>query len=163
MHGYARIEQFSILTILFLTIHTNHNHELNQGVAPPGLTHLTYHWRERASGNVTRNTSEANRICTRVYVLISATKKGRLVCKSSCHGCPALHRRTGPVIPRDYHSLAEAIVFALISPLIILQSSNQSLYSMFALQHGVSSETTRQAMCMLHTKQQEPVGLYLVQ
>ena len=28
-------------------------------------------------------------------------------CKSSCHSCPALHRRTGPVAPRDNHSLAE--------------------------------------------------------
>ena len=26
----------TILTTPFLTIHTNHNHELNQGVAPPG-------------------------------------------------------------------------------------------------------------------------------
>ena len=23
----------------------NHNHELHQGVAPPGLTYLTYRWR----------------------------------------------------------------------------------------------------------------------
>ena len=28
-------------------------------------------------------------------------------CKSSCHSCPALHRRTGPLAPRDSHSLAE--------------------------------------------------------
>ena len=28
-------------------------------------------------------------------------------CKSSCHSCPALHRRTGPLAPRDNHSLAE--------------------------------------------------------
>ena len=32
----------------------HHSHELNQGVAPPELTLLTYRWRERASGNVTR-------------------------------------------------------------------------------------------------------------
>ena len=31
--------------------------------------------------------------------------KGRLVCRSSCHSCPALHCRTGPVAPRDNHSL----------------------------------------------------------
>ena len=30
-----------------------------------------------------------------------------LVCKSGCHGCPALHRRTGPLAPHDNHSLAE--------------------------------------------------------
>ena len=29
------------------------------------------------------------------------------VCKSSCHSCPALHRRTGPLAPRDNYSLAE--------------------------------------------------------
>ena len=28
-------------------------------------------------------------------------------CKSNCHSCPALHRRTGPLAPRDNHSLAE--------------------------------------------------------
>ena len=29
------------------------------------------------------------------------------VCHSSCHSCPALHRKTGPLAPRDNHSLAE--------------------------------------------------------
>ena len=29
------------------------------------------------------------------------------VCKSSCHSCPALHRGTGPLAPRDNHPLAE--------------------------------------------------------
>ena len=29
------------------------------------------------------------------------------VCENSCHSCPALHRRTGPLAPRDNHSLAE--------------------------------------------------------
>ena len=28
-------------------------------------------------------------------------------CKGGCHSCPALHRRTGPLAPRDNHSLAE--------------------------------------------------------
>ena len=28
-------------------------------------------------------------------------------CKNSFHSCPALHRRTGPLAPRDNHSLAE--------------------------------------------------------
>ena len=28
-------------------------------------------------------------------------------CKSSCHSCPALHCRKGPLAPRDNHSLAE--------------------------------------------------------
>ena len=29
------------------------------------------------------------------------------VCESSCHSWPALHRRTGPLPPRDNHSLAK--------------------------------------------------------
>ena len=29
------------------------------------------------------------------------------MCKSGCHGCPALHRRTGPLAPHENHSLAE--------------------------------------------------------
>ena len=29
------------------------------------------------------------------------------LCKSSCHICPALHRRTGPLAARDNHSLAQ--------------------------------------------------------
>ena len=28
-------------------------------------------------------------------------------CKSSCHISPVFHRRTGPLAPRDNHSLAE--------------------------------------------------------
>ena len=38
-------------------------------------------------------------------------KKGRLCCKSGCHGCPALHGRTGPVVPSDNHCLAEGHLF----------------------------------------------------
>ena len=34
-------------------------------------------------------------------------KKGRLGCTSSCHGCPALHRRTGRLAPHDNPSPAE--------------------------------------------------------
>ena len=30
------------------------------------------------------------------------------MCESSCHSCPALHRRTIPLTPRDNHTLAEA-------------------------------------------------------
>ena len=46
--------------------------------------------------------------------LFCATKKGGLVCKSGCHGCPALHRRTGPLAPHDNHSLAEGHRFGPI-------------------------------------------------
>ena len=33
------------------------------------------------------------------------------MCKSGCHGCPALHRRTGPLAPHDNHPLAEGHCF----------------------------------------------------
>ena len=29
------------------------------------------------------------------------------LCESNCHSCPALHRKTGPLVLRDNHSLAE--------------------------------------------------------
>ena len=46
----------------------------------------------------------------------------------------------------------KAIIFALISPLIIVQSSNLSLYSMFALQHGETSETRdKQCACCIQS------------
>ena len=38
-----------------------HDHELYQGVAPPGLTNLTHRWREKASENVKRGASEKRR------------------------------------------------------------------------------------------------------
>ena len=41
----------------------------------------------------------------------------------------------------------KAISFALISPLLIVQSTNQSLYSIFALLHG-SSTVTRDKQCV---------------
>ena len=41
-------------------------------------------------------------------------------------------------------------MYVLISPLIIVQSSNQSLYSIFALQHGKISETRdKQCACCI--------------
>ena len=44
----------------------------------------------------------------------------------------------------------KAIFFALISPLIIVQSSNLSLYSIFALQHGETSEARdKQCACCI--------------
>ena len=67
------------------------------------------------------------------------------VCSNRCYkkrGCCVralvtvaqhLHQRTGPLAPRDNHSLAEGHLFF---PLIIVQSSNRSLYSMLALLHG---------------------------
>ena len=64
------------------------------------------------------------------------------MCKSSCHGCPALHRRTGPVAPRDNHSLAEGhLFFSLISSLIICNPSNLALYRLLALLQDSFTET----------------------
>ena len=48
----------------------------------------------------------------------------------------------------------KAIVFALISPLIIVQTSNLSLYSMFALLHGEFTVTRdKQCACCIRCKQ----------
>ena len=46
-----------------------------------------------------------------VCMFYTAQQKGWLCCTSSCHGCPALHRRAGPLAPRDNHSLAESHFF----------------------------------------------------
>ena len=61
------------------------------------------------------------------------------VFESSCHSCPALHRTTGPLPPRDNHTLAEGHWFYLdhcflstaltlsvpCSPMPIVSSVNQ--------------------------------------
>ena len=78
-------------------------------------------------------------------------KKGWLCCKSSCHGCSALHRRAGPVAPRDNHSLAEGHLF---SPNLIsnhMQSVYSSPQSFVSAARRVVHGDTRRAMCMLHT------------
>ena len=41
-------------------------------------------------------------------------QKGWLCCKSSSHGCPALHRKAGPLAPRDNHSLADHVFRAVL-------------------------------------------------
>ena len=44
MHEHARVcEQPSAITVLLPNL--THDHEIYQGVAPPGLTYLTYRWR----------------------------------------------------------------------------------------------------------------------
>ena len=84
---------------------------------------------------------------------MSATEKGRLVCKSSCHSCPALHRKAGPVAPRDNHSLAEGHLF---SP--NLTSNHLAICSWIPLLYVCPAPRfvnghMRQAMCILHAKQ----------
>ena len=50
--------------------------------------------------------------------------------------------------------LPKAICFSLISPLIILQSSNPSLYSMFALLHCTITMTRdKDCACCIRSKQ----------
>ena len=48
-----------------------------------------------------------------VLAALLCYQKGRLACKSGCHGCAALHCRTGPLAPHDTHSLAEGHRFCL--------------------------------------------------
>ena len=42
-------------------------------------------------------------------------KKGGCAVRGSCHGCPAMHRRAGPLAPCDNHSLAEGHLFVFVS------------------------------------------------
>ena len=48
--------------------HLIRDHELYHGVAPPGLTHLTYRWRERASEAHAKNV--AMHLCVCLITLI---------------------------------------------------------------------------------------------
>ena len=109
MHRYARVLQSPTLTIFFSN-NPYHKHEFNQEVGPPGLTHLTYHWRER------EQVSEENE--TQAFM----------------HACVCSNHP--------------------ISPLIIVQSSKLSLYSMFALLHGEFTVTQdKQSACCIRSKQ----------
>ena len=42
-------------------------------------------------------------------------KKGGCAVRESCHGCPALQSRAGPLAPRDNHFLAEGHLIFLVS------------------------------------------------
>ena len=88
-----------------------HDHELYQGVAPPGLSYLTY--RRRAKQGRQKSTQ--------------AKQAFMQACVCSNHP---------------------------ISPLIIMQSSNLSLYTMFALLHGEFTITRdKQCACCRRSKQ----------
>ena len=49
--------------------HLDANHELHQGVAPPGLTHLTYRW-ERESKSGAHAKDVAMHLCVCLITLI---------------------------------------------------------------------------------------------
>ena len=53
----------------------------------------------------------------------------------------------------------KAICFTLMSPVIILQSANQSLYCMFALLHG-SSTVTRDKQCLCCMQSNHNLSVY---
>ena len=127
-----------------------HDHELHQGMAPPGLTDLTYRWRAKREG---RNETQAKQAFMHACVCSNQCyKKGRLVCTSSCHGCPALHRRTGPLAPHDNHSLAEGHRFCPNLTSNHLQSFSSSPLSFVSAATRLVHGDTRRAMCMLHTR-----------
>ena len=104
--------------------------------------------------------TQAKQTCMHTCVCANQCNIGRLVCKSSCHNCPTLHRRTGPVAPPDNHSRAKSHRFGshlsayhraiLFNPLIYVCVATRLVYG-----------NTRQALCMLHTEQQKPGCLYL--
>ena len=94
MHQFG--DQLS-LTISFLSVHTHHNLELNQGVAPPGLPHLTYRWRTKQVRERT-NQQQSNGFCACVYVLLSQSHLqslcNLLICPSTlCLRCTTANTR----------------------------------------------------------------------
>ena len=65
--------------------------------------------------------------------------------KSGCHGCPALHRRTGPLAPHDNHSLAEGHRFGPIlasNLLLCCWSAHKSLAPRARTLLGVLGQAT---------------------
>ena len=68
-------------SVLGKPAHLNHNHELHQGVAPPGLTHLTYRWRERASGHVSE--AQAKNVAMHLCVCLITLIGSLIICNLS--------------------------------------------------------------------------------
>ena len=67
------------------------------------------------------------------------------MCKSGCHGCPALHRRKGPLAPHDNHSVAEGHRFChnLVSNhLLCCWSAHKSLAPRTRTLLGVLGQAT---------------------
>ena len=67
------------------------------------------------------------------------------MCKSGCHGCPALHCRTGPLAPHDNHSLAEGHRFGPIlacNLLLCCWSAHKSLAPRARTLLGVLGQAT---------------------
>ena len=67
------------------------------------------------------------------------------MCKSGCHGCPALHRRTEPLAPPDNHSLAEGHRFGSIlasNLLLCCWSAHKSLAPRARTLLGVLGQAT---------------------
>ena len=44
MHEHARVSKLPV-SIFVSPTNLTHNHEIHQGVAPPGLTYVTHRWR----------------------------------------------------------------------------------------------------------------------
>ena len=68
--GTKTASTYPTLTNLSFFLNPYQDHELYQGVAPPGLTNLTYRWRARQERKKTSH-KRGKRLCTRVYALIT--------------------------------------------------------------------------------------------
>ena len=55
-------------SVLGKPAHLNHNHEPHQGVAPPGLTYLTYRWRVKQGEE--QNEAEAKNVAMHLCVCL---------------------------------------------------------------------------------------------
>ena len=65
---------------VWLPNHTN-NHELHQGMAPPGLTYLTYRWRVKQGEE--KNEAQAKNVAMHLYVCLITLLLPLIICNLS--------------------------------------------------------------------------------
>ena len=67
MHEHARVCEKPVPITVFPT-NLTHDHELHQGVAPPGLTYLTYRWRVKQGEE--KNEAQAKNVAMHLCVCL---------------------------------------------------------------------------------------------
>ena len=143
---------------LFLSSHFQQSVPLSimnstRGWALLGLLTLPAAGEREQEGKDTKQ-KRSKPLCTRLYVLISATKRGGWCVRAVVivdPRCIAGWDRWPPMTTTPW---PKAICFSLISTLIILQTSNPSLYSMFPLLHCTITMTRdKQCACCIRSKQ----------
>ena len=80
MHEHARFCDQPLAIIVFLP-NLTHNHELYQGVAPPGLTYLTYRWRVKRGEE--KNEAQAKNVAMHLCVCLITLILPLIICNLS--------------------------------------------------------------------------------